>query len=360
MYEIGDGNGGITTATVNITINAAPVLNPEGDLLNADAGSDFTGVLYTRDGNIYYNQADSGGTWCSETLIGTGTQGSVAIDSTGKPHVVYTTSGKIGYRMYDGNAWTTEELIESNNGGTCSKPDIVADSNGSAHITYTDSKGNTHWYQNKNDIMYATNISGSFVNQVIFDGYYEHVYGSSYQGDYYDKGSFITLDTDNNYYIIAHNQNYYKPDMQLADKTFSVKVKSNLGNGVTTNSSSDVFDIYDLTSNDNKIVALYKETSYKTSELTVSGTNINFTNTGNLSGASVSSVETDGIDVVVGGKSSATTNLLQTHYNGTSQVYDDIVVKGTKVSVVNINGTFYAIYTDNSDSNIRVVENGAL
>lgn len=48
-------------------------LGATGNLLDADSGSDFTGVLYTRDASTYYNQVDTVGTG-TETLIGIGSE----------------------------------------------------------------------------------------------------------------------------------------------------------------------------------------------------------------------------------------------------------------------------------------------
>lgn len=324
-----------------------------GDLLDADTGSDFTGVIYTRSGNIYYNQMDLNGEWLGEVLLGVGTEGKIAIDVNAHPHVVYTTSGKIGYRMFDGTIWTTEVLIESNNGGTCSKPDIDVDGNGKAHITYTDTMGNTHWYSNKPDIMYTNNISGDFEKNLIFDGYYENTGGSGYIGSYFNKGSLIAVDSNGNYFIIAHNYSYYKPDMQLADKNYSIQVKSNLGTGGTSSSSSDVFNIFDLNIENELVIAMYQQSALRTSELSVASNIISFTNTQDVTATSVSSFASNGTNRVIGGKSS--TNLL-TLYNDFSHAYTDVVVKGVKVSVVGLNGTFYAFYTDNADGAVKMCE----
>lgn len=336
--------------TVTIEVEEIPVTNPEGALLDADAGTDFIGVLYARDGNIYYNQADASGTWGSETLIGAGTEGRMAVDSTGKPHVVYTTSGKIGYRMYDGSDWTEEVLIESNYGGICSKPDIAVDSSRYAHITYTDTKGNTGDYTDQPDIMYANNTSGTFVKELIFKGFLEYYGGADRYAEYFNKGSHITVDSSVNYFITARKYQY-QTWFGGNDKQYSIAVKSNLGSGGTTTSSSDIFDNYDLASNGNKVVALYKQTGFKTSELTVSGTTINFTNTKDITGTSVSSVNTDGNNIVVGGTNSTK---LQTNYNGIPQTFSDIVVSGNAVSIVHLNGNFYAVYTDNADGKIKM------
>ncbi len=353
-------NDGTADSTANVTVTVAVGAVPAdagatGDICDAATGSDFTGTVYVRDGKVYYNEYDSS-SWGVEELVGAGDSARLAIDSLDNPHIVYATAGKIGYRMHDGSSWTTEVLIASNNGGTCSKPDIAVDGNGVAHITYTDTDGNTFWYTNKPDIMYATNSSGTFTNSVVFDGYYENLGGSDYMGEYFNKGSRIAVDANGNYFIMTHSYSYYRST--YTDRTYSVSVKSNLGTGTTTTSTSDIFDLYDLTANGDKVVALYKQTGFRTSELTVADSNINFVNIRSLAaGSYASSVATDGTNTVVGGISSS---YMQTHYNGISTIYNEsgseINVNGTIVSIVNRNGIFYAVYTDNSDGKIKVTE----
>ncbi|MGI6488338.1 MAG: S-layer homology domain-containing protein [Syntrophothermaceae bacterium] len=338
--EFDKGNAATLTITVSDT-TSAPVA-PEGDLLDAASGAIFTGVLYKKvDDNIYYNQFDSEGTWGSETLIGTGTEGRMAVDSDGNPHIAYATEGKIGYRMCNGSVWTEEALIESNNGGTCSKPDIAVDSGGYAHMTYTDTKGDS---DNYNEIMYATNSTGAFVKTIKYNGEF-----SDGSGNYYNKGSFIAVDSNDNYFIMSHRS---EKRYNESGNYFSVVVTSSINKGGSTesNKTESNFDIYDLTASGGKVAALYKHNDLKTAELTVDDTTISFTNTEILTGGSVSSIATDGTNIVVGGISSGK---LQTHYNGTPKTYNDIAVQGTKVSVVNIGGNFYALYTDTSDGIIK-------
>ncbi len=344
-----------SNVTITVEVGAVPADTPltaEGTICDSEAGIDFIGVLYTRDGNIYYNQHDGQGNWAGEILISAGTEGKLAVDNLDCIHAAYTTAGdKIGYRMYDGSAWTDEELIESNNGGACSMPDIDTDSSGFVHITYTDTLGNTGDAWDYPDIMYATNSSGSFQKSLIFNGYKDNYDNMipGYPAQYFEKGSNIAV-KEGNYYITAHKYG------TGYSKTYSVEVKSNLGSGSTGTSSSNVFDIYDLTANGGKVIALYKHSSFKTAELSVSGETINFTNTEDLTGASVSSVATNGTDIVAAGISSTK---LQVHYNGISSVFDDIAVEGTKVSVVNLDGNFYAVYRDNSDHKIKMQLIGA-
>lgn len=345
-----------------IKTEAAPVLLPSGDLLDADAGSNFMGVLYSRDGNIYYNQADASGTWGIETLIGTGTEGRLAVDSTGKAHIAYTTSGKIGYRMYDGSAWTGEVLIESNNAGgntgSCLMPDIAIDSNGKAHITYTDTMGQAGNDTNAKDIMYATNTSGSFIKNLIYNGYYDSYGGADGGGDYYNKGSFITVDSDGKYCILTHHNNYSK-SMSGVDRTYSAKVKTPagemvLGSNWGTKESADILNVFDIITRDGKLYALYRHSNVKSAELTIDGSNITVNRVMDATGiTSAYSHDVEAGDIVIGSKDGS---YLQVHYNGTPETFTDIVVKGNAVSILHLNGSFYAIYTDNGDGNIKMQE----
>ncbi|SMB87821.1 Ig-like domain (group 3) [Desulfonispora thiosulfatigenes DSM 11270] len=334
----------------------ALVLGIIGNLLDADSGANLTGVLYTRDSSIYYNQVDTTGTWGTETLIGTSTEGSLDVDSTGNPHVAYTTAGKIGYRMYDGSNWTDEVLIESNNAGSCSKPDIAVDGSGYAHITYTDTMGNTGDDYDKPDIMYATNKSGSFVKELTFNGNGTYNFSNKVDYTYYNNGkpygSVIVVTGSGDYYIVS--QKSHRENTGQVYNTYSLVVKSNLAEGSIEGLSSDVYNIYDLTSGGGKVVALYGHSGSKTAELTINGATITFDNATTLPGGSVNSVATDGSDIVVGG---VIDGKLQTFYNGAVSVYNDNIVKnGTKVSVEYVNTKFYAIYTDNYDGRIKVVE----
>jgi|GEM_PF-1278921 Bacterial surface proteins containing Ig-like domains len=346
-----------SVATLLITINNTTPTAPTGDLLDAAGGSTFTGMLYARGGSIYYNEVDTSGTWGTEALIGTGTEGSLSMDNSDHPHVAYTTSGNIGYRSFDGSDWSGEELLSSNNGGSCSKPDIAVDSNGNAHITYTDSLGDTGIYT-KPDIMYATNTSGSFGKAIVYRGYYDNLYSSCYIGTYYSNGSFIAVDSNDDYYIITHQQDYYKPDMQVPESTYSVVVKKNPVDasihdsiGSVGGTSSNILGIFGLSFSNGKLVALYKHSTFKTAELTDNSGTITFDNIGDISGSSVSSVATDGVDVLVGGLSS---DKLLVNLNGSETIYNDITVKGTKVSAVYFGIDFYAVYTDNVDGIIKV------
>lgn len=329
------------------------LINVQGDVVDAASGTNCTGVIYLRGGNLYYNQFNSNGEWASEVLIGQANEGTIAMDPTGKPHLAFKTpDNKIGYKKYDGNSWTETVLIESNHEGACSKPHIAVDSSGFAHITYTDSKGNVGDYTDRADIMYAVNSSGSFVKTLIFNGYLDYFGGADRYAEYFDKGSFITLDENGNYFIMTHKFQY-QTWMGGNDKQYSVVIKSNLGTGGTSTHSSDIFDIYDIYSGGSKVVVLYRQSAFKKSELTVNGNNINFVNTTDITASSVSSINTDGTKVIVTGLNNAN---LYSNYDSLAHIYTNVTVKGSKTISTTFNNTYYAIYTDNADNYIKVKE----
>jgi len=320
---------------------------PEGTLLHARAGSDFTGVLYTREGSIYYNEMDDSGIWLGpEVLIGTGTTGRLTIDSLDNPHVVYitpapSTYNAIGYRKLDGDEWSAEVLIESNGSASCSKPDIAVDSSGYAHVTYTDPRGNPD--ASYNDIMYAVNTSGSFLKTVYREGV-----GSSPFGWYYDGGSLITVDGSGNRYIF-YLFRFWESGW---GSTYYLQIE---GTEICSGGENDSNRLqYDFITRDGKLYALYRHgSSTYVEELTVSG--------GTITGRTV--VSTVGIwpayshdvssgNVVIGSKDGSN---LRYHYNNDPITDGSITVKGDAVSVVYVGGDFYAFYTDNDDDTIKWV-----
>lgn len=255
-------------------------LTIEGDLRHAEGTDNFIAMVYTRSGVVYYNQAQRNGEWSGEIALGAGSDPRISIDVDNNPHVVYVSEGKIVYLTSDGEGPTSPVYIESNNSGSCSKPDIAVDGNGFAHITYTDTKGNTGDYTDKPDIMYAVNSSGGFVKTLIYQGYYDGWDQSTKYGHYYNKGSRIAVDGVGLYYILTHHQDYYRNLYGSTDNTYQVLLKSATASGNAGSTyGTDREDIYDIGFDGSNVVAFYKTGNViTTSELTVSGATIGFAN----------------------------------------------------------------------------------
>jgi hypothetical protein len=351
LYALWDGS------KLYFTDNAftPPPPPPTGDLMHADGGSDFIGVVYSKSGNVYYNSTQDGNTWSGETLLGAGTEARIAIDGTNKPHVVFTTGGKIAYTKYDGSSWSALVYIETNYSGSCSKPDIDVDGSGYAHVTYTDTKGNTGDPYDHPDIMYAQNTTGAFQKTLIYNGWREYYDQIFYQGFYYEGGSCIAVDGAGNYYIIAPYRNWQRSG-RYTDQYYYIAIKtpSASANSGSTNGCS----VFDLEYDGYNVIALYKDSNGNRTAIIqespaafISANNI----TATLSPHSLShNCEVAGLSgsylfakYLVGGISTET-------------VYSDITVKSsTKVAAVNKVDTadrVYAVYTDNTGSEIKVKE----
>lgn len=238
-------------------------LSLTGDLRHADSGDDFIGMVYTKLGNVYYNQAMTSGVWSGEIDLGAGSDPRIAIDADNNRHVVFaTTDNKIAYCKNNGAGFTTN-YIETGNGGKCSRPDIAVDGSGFAHITYTDTRGGSD-SDSYNEIMYAVNSSGEFTKTIIYDGKYYNRRGS-----YYDKGSRIEVDSNGKYFILTHYYDYENSTWGTY-RSYSVIVASNTASGSSTSSSSDRHDIYDLAFDGSNVIALYKaNNTVTTAKLTV-------------------------------------------------------------------------------------------
>jgi hypothetical protein len=342
----------IITTCLAVCLAIIAWAQPVGDILDAARGEGFTGVLYTSDSKIMYNELDLSGQWQEEVLLGAGSTGKITMDKEGNPHVVYATNAKIGYRKRLDTEWSEEVLIESNNiGGTgsCSKPDIAVDANGFAHITYTDSHGSAGDDYTHPDIMYTKNTSGDFVKTLIYRGYRDYSSSGYWGADYFNKGSFICLNSSGDYFIMSHQHNIWKTP-SFSDNNYSLRIKSNLGEFSLSNYGTDLYDLYDLKSTNNKVYALYKETGLKSSELVTDQGPFAFTATRTYAASSVSSLDIEYPAVVVSGKQSQN---LFTSYNDFTQVYPSITVKGNNAPVVTTTAGNLVFYTDASDNKIK-------
>ncbi len=359
----GTGEGTVTVkATANdssgvegtliITVTEAVNTAPEGLLLDAKGGAGFVGMVYSRSGNVYYNQVSTAGVWAGEALLGVGSEGRMDLDTSGYPHVVYTTSdGKIAYRAFDGTQWDEEIFIESNNGGTNKWADISLSSTNVPNVVYVDTMGDTQGTANQPDVITASLSGGSFAKTLFASGYYDSYYkGGTYPGE---KNPKIVIDQNDRRYILYQWREYSHNMYVYHDRGLTVVGNDSMSLGAIS-SNTDVFDIYDLIEANGKIYALYRHSgNIKVSEMTVDGS-------GNITGktdsviyaaGSAYSLGVNAADKVIGAKDGSG-NLL-TIYNGTGQTEASVAISGNGVSVVFVGGSFYALYTDNSDGIIK-------
>ena len=325
-----------------------------GDLRHAEGGDGFIGMVYQKGTEVFYNEALVDGTWSGEVKLGVGSNPRIAIGTDNRPNVVYVTDGKIAFQNRSGSIWNEVIYVESNNGGSCSFPDVAVDVNGFAHITYTDTRGNTGDYTNHPDIMYAVNKSGAFVKTLIYNGYYDGWEQSYKIGHYYNNGSRITLDNSGNFYILIHHQDHYRSVYSGTDNTYQVIVFSEVVSGAAGSTyGTNREDIYDIAYDGTNVVALYKTgNNYFTSQVVVNGTTMSFLNPIQVT-PSITNTFTNPATLlafadnrVIGGFSGSN---LFTSNNGESLVYTDSSIKAnTVVAVVRVGESNYAVYTDSS------------
>ena len=95
---------------------------------------------------------------CPRYFTGNGISSrSLALDSSGNPHIVYGGGNGIYYAYYDGASWHIE-TVDISVGSY--QPSIAIDSLDKAHISYRDSYPNY-------TLKYATNASGSWVTEIV-------------------------------------------------------------------------------------------------------------------------------------------------------------------------------------------------
>jgi hypothetical protein len=342
-----------------------PALPLTGNLMHADGGDDYIGVVYSKgDGKVYYNSTQDGSTWLGETLLGTGTEARIAVDQivgSYKPHVVFRTAdNKIAYTKYDGTAWSDLVYIESNFSGACSKPDIDVDGSGYAHITYTDTRGNTGDPYDHPDIMYAENTTSAFQKTLIYNGWRDYMSGADCYGYYYEGGSRIAVDVAGNYYIIAPHR-YWSKWMGGSDNSYSIVIKTTSASG-NSSSSAGGCATYDLQFDGENVRALYKDNNVnRMARIQVSGSTASFAFLSNFTTPGIVPHGLSRCGYEVAGLSGS--NLFVRYLdqaNPTETVFTEITVKAnTRVAAVDKGDVMFKVflvYTDNADSSIKVRE----
>ncbi|WP_159446105.1 cadherin-like beta sandwich domain-containing protein [Methanohalophilus portucalensis] len=328
---------------------------PDGDLLDAAAGSDFMAVLFTRDGDLYHKQIGAEETWSSEILVNkSASEGKIVVDSGDKTHVTYTTNnGTIAYRTMDNGGWTGALYIGSNNAGECYWPDVDVDSSNDPHIIYVDTMGDTAGTRNQPDLMYASLNNDEFNKVLLASGNYDRDWKmGSYPGE---KPPQIAMDANDNRYYLYQSRSY-SHDMFVDHSRRIDVVGANTESLGSISSNTNRFDIYDLKIVDSKLYALYRDDVHiKANEMNIgaAGQITSLVDKVVFDASSAYSLDVASSDIVIGSKDG---DNLRVHYNGIPETATEINVKGDAVSIVHMGGSFYAAYTDNEDGIIKFVE----
>ncbi len=273
-------------------------------LMEAETLSDNTiGILFVKGGTsnsgtvtggaLYYgvyNPANNN--WVEEPV---GEEAPIAKEAAlalynNAPHVAYITSDdKIAYTYKNGDAWNEVQIVESNGStGKLYGVDLAVDSEGKAHLAYIDTKGAADEYYARDDGMYATNTSGSFVKTVKANctGWFSSPDGE--RNELYTPIK-ITINSSNNCWI-SLKRSYWSKWMGGSDTSYYLEFYSTTNSSRGANGGSKIIDVcsdgtnyYTLISEGGKYIVLnansdigstIKETAIATADMTLNGSDL--------------------------------------------------------------------------------------
>ncbi len=231
-------------------------------------GGTSGGNALTEYGMLYYGIYNpDNNSWTERLVGGRAKEGALAIHDD-KAHIAYVTDNDlIGYIYQTDTGWSDVDFIHSNDANgegranTLSGVDIAIDSNGFAHIVYVDSDGAEDDYYARDDGLYATNKSGSFVKTVVANctGWF-----SSPEGDRTEmaKPIKITIDSEDHTFI-AYKGIHWNKWMGGSDTSYDFEFKSNNNSSLSTNGGSSIIEtcsngtnFYTLISESGKYIVL--------------------------------------------------------------------------------------------------------
>ncbi|MCK9522065.1 MAG: hypothetical protein M0R76_03340 [Proteobacteria bacterium] len=336
-----DSAGETITRAIAVTVD-----NIFGTVRHAAAGGGVIGALYAQGTGLYHNQLNAHRNgWTAEHLVAANAQeGRMAIDALGHVHVVYVVEGAIGYRVFDGAAWSEEVRISSNFDGSCSMADIAVEADGTVHISYTDTRGNVGDPYDHPDIMYATNASGDFENELIYNGWRSYATGSDWHAVYYEVGANIAVNADGHYFLLTRAR-YIERWSGGSYTSSSLLVNSDIpaDGGLSAGAAP-----YDMAAHGNRVVALYNHGTPHIAQLYVAGDVISFGSVGDEAQelADAGQPHTLAINDTHTAVACLKDGNLQVFWDGTALPIDDIAVhSGSQAAVVEAAGQFYVLYT---------------
>lgn len=346
----------ITVTLNNEQRDAVPFIIAEkpneikGDLLTTTTFGGDDGVIYIREGIVYYNSQDAFGEWSDEIMIGEGTEADIVTGQSGTHHIVYTSSsGQLVYHTLINNQLSAPVILSSNHGGTLKWPSLALDQSEGINIVYVDTMGDTAGTTNQPDVMHARLVDGAFTTSVFYTSYYDRNWRYGRYGG--EKTPKIAIDSFNNRYIFYQWRTYDHGWGVYHDRGLNVTGANTVSLGYV-GSNTDRFDIYDFTAVGQSLFALYRVGGdIKVSEMTLS-------DVGQVSAPieRVTVQDTRAYDLLVDGSTYIFTtkdvnNHLVIYTNGVKETFTDITV-GNYVSLEKQGEIIYGYYSDVDDDHV--------
>lgn len=326
-------------------------------LLQAAASQGFIEALFTDSGQIYHDRFEiATGAWAGSFSLGVGTEGSLAVTSSGDVLVAFTEGDDITYRERVSGTWKSPVTITSLNGGSCYLPSVLPD----RQVFYTDTRGDLAGTTQIPDIMLATISEAGGVSTVLkHSGRYD---SSWKQGTYFEKGAIGTAGSDT-YRFYQHRTYdhswgiYHGRWLSLANSSGSGVTVA----GITTN--SNVFDLYDLKERDGSLYVLYRHGTlinlkrFATAPITLESDVASLTSPGGHPTVDRGfSFEIVAGAYIIGCITAAGELLI--YRDATEEVYAERLVDGRGVGIVVDGSNPYAVYGDVTSGTLEVVSLG--
>ena len=182
-----------TIPTTNSTLYSWPIsIITVGTTLLKFIAVDAAGHISDVFTNVYVlDKPGASGTWNS-TAVDTNIEwNSIAIDSSGNPHIAYyqkeqsaSIYPKLKYAYKDSTGWHIETLLSSNPAGSGRYVSLALDSSGKPHIAFYENTPDTLWYAYKDNTGWhyfaiANNTDVSNINLLLYNdlpriSYYEN------------------------------------------------------------------------------------------------------------------------------------------------------------------------------------------
>ncbi len=230
-------------------------------------------ILYESQGKMYVGWFKSENNDWEHLELGSGSIGALDVGSDGSVHIAYVnqvydlvytriTQGKsISSKTFDSN--NIDKNGNSVTIGQIKTPDISVDSNGNVHMVYIDTYGgqSISSYYGSQDLIYLSNSSGSWQQDVKLYGQGEYAYGDGWKQ--YPSGEPKIGMTSHGYYIQSKRIDSYKSSLSGWDDSYSHMVWTPDSPSVTT-SCKRSYDLKDIEDFNGSVASLsYSGSSYE-------------------------------------------------------------------------------------------------
>ena len=125
-------------------------MSEEADASSGVIAVDGTGrlhVIVNRSGQTMWHIVVENDVWTSFAFLAGGVQPAVATDNAGRAHAVWSEGWEIRYKRWSGGSWDVDSTMVSSGNGNCIRPDVFVDGSNNVHVVWV--KDNNVWYNRR-------------------------------------------------------------------------------------------------------------------------------------------------------------------------------------------------------------------